>query len=369
MSNKLKIYACSGVGSADTDNRMWDYWTDNTNSVDNTQAVNTLLALINRNYIEVTRLRSMTDAQRIANLNDIDIYVVCLQAAQKYAQHYTKLQHAGAIIGGMVANGDFNYPSLDLTLRDKHLDELLAKFEQLYASNDTPVANPEFIDWFSKTIIDRNKVGFGNEERAAIKKAVSGIGASKTKGNWQDNEELSKYLSNGSEYFLYTYFTDAQLNKLPDIFRIKRIKQRKTYNDCKAMYIGIYGSEAEMQEVIRAGIINYFGETPESVCNEIVAGKRTIKSVGDFGITEIVALISAITTSIVAIIAAIGNAVAKCYEIKYKSMTTEEIDASVPTESDYAGFGASPGSVTTKKSSWLLWVLLGVGGWLLLRKR
>ena len=56
MAERLKIYACSGIGeSAEPQQKMWDYWTDNTDCVSNTQAVNTLIALINRNYIEVTR--------------------------------------------------------------------------------------------------------------------------------------------------------------------------------------------------------------------------------------------------------------------------------------------------------------------------
>ena len=76
MANRLKIYACSGIGQ--TEQGTWNYWLDNTETVNNTQAVNTLLALINRNYIEVTRLRGMSDADKIANLNDIDVYVLCL---------------------------------------------------------------------------------------------------------------------------------------------------------------------------------------------------------------------------------------------------------------------------------------------------
>jgi hypothetical protein len=71
MPGKLKIYACSGIG--DVQDKAVAYWTDNTRTIDNTQAVNTLLALINRNYIEVARLHGMSPVDKIANLNDIEL--------------------------------------------------------------------------------------------------------------------------------------------------------------------------------------------------------------------------------------------------------------------------------------------------------
>ena len=74
MANKLKIYACSGIGN---ENVRYTYWLDNTKTVSNTMAVNTLLALINRNNIEILRLVTMTNEQKLANLNDIDVYVLC----------------------------------------------------------------------------------------------------------------------------------------------------------------------------------------------------------------------------------------------------------------------------------------------------
>ena len=46
MSEKLKIYACSGIGSTDPQKPV-EYFTDGTSTVSNTQAVNTILARIN----------------------------------------------------------------------------------------------------------------------------------------------------------------------------------------------------------------------------------------------------------------------------------------------------------------------------------
>ena len=60
MSEKLKIYACSGIG--ETDKKTSAYWTDGTNSVSNTQAVNTLLAKINLAWAEYTNMRDLSQA-------------------------------------------------------------------------------------------------------------------------------------------------------------------------------------------------------------------------------------------------------------------------------------------------------------------
>ena len=76
MADKLKIYACSGIGDTG-ESRIFDYWTDNTQTVSNTQAVNTLLALINMRVAEVGSL-SLTQDEQAECLNDIDLYAISL---------------------------------------------------------------------------------------------------------------------------------------------------------------------------------------------------------------------------------------------------------------------------------------------------
>ncbi len=373
MSGKLKIYACSGIG--DVQEKAVAYWTDNTRTIDNTQAVNTLLALINRNYIEVARLRGMSPVDKIANLNDIDLYVLCLHAAQYCNSHYVKLQRAGAVIGSMLASGAFNFDSLNTSDRDAHLDQLLEQFNELYQDESAAIQhNKDFEAWFDKTVVKRNKVGLSTEQRKKIEsvmaKKIKGIG--KADADWMENADLAEYLTKGSEYFLYTYFTSAQLNKLPAVFENKKQKQLRTYNYCKSLFVDVYGSEEEMQEIIRAGIIDYFESTPEEVCASIVKGGK-VKGVGvepvttaTLGAAEIVSIIASVLTFIGGVIAAICSMVAQRDVAKYGALDEKIISTSTPNPEDFDGLDVN--GQWKAKTNWPILAAAGIAALLLLRK-
>ena len=373
----MKIYACTGIGDVQS-KQEWNYWTDNTETVNNTQAVNTLLALINRNYIEVTRLLNITPAEKIANLNDIDVYVVCLDAARRFAEKPELLKRAGYVIAGMMEKGEFDCDSLDNTERDAHLDQLLAKAETGYADEATPEVKSDFVTWYQQTVIDRNRIVIPAKEREEIQ-AVLKKSAAKIQGigelDWRNNAELSKYLLKGSEYFLYTYFTDAQLNRLTAKqrrpFIVKREKQRKTYNYCKSLFVDVYGSENEMREIIRAGIINYFTVTPENVCEDIVSGKRKVDGVGQLITEAIASIIVAAITAVATIIVAICEAVAKKNESKYGAIDKAAVESSIPDASDFdgLGFGDETGTHTPKSKTWLWIAAVAAGALLLFNKK
>ena len=229
-------------------------------------------------------------------------------------------------------------------------------------------ASMEFMAWWKENVEDRNTVGlnFGQQQnvRKAMKSAVSGIGV--VDESWKQNADLAEYLTRGSEYFLYTYFTDEQIKKLPTVFKAKRSKQLRTYNYCKALFVDVYGSEAEMQEIIRAGIIDYFSVTPEDVCADIVAGKREAKGVGQIATEIIVALISAAVTVVVAIITAICEAVAKTNVAKYGALDAQIVETSVPDPDDYEGLDM--GSTSQSGNSWIKYLAIGAGLLLLLKK-
>ena len=359
MANRLKIYACSGIGSTNPEQGVLNYWTDNTDTLTNTQAVNTLLALINRNYIEVNRLRNMTADDKIANLCDIDVYTVCLAAAQRYKDDPKALEHAGVVIGMMMADGDFDYQSLNNSERDAHLDHLLDKANDLFEEEKIDHTNQAFVKWYNETVVARNKVVL-----------QQGVGAN---DDWRRDKDLANYLLKGSEYFLYMYLTDEQINSMPaknaKTFRDKRAKQRKTYNYCKALFVDVYGSEDEMQEIIRAGIIDYFQETPENICKEIASGK--VVSANGIGIaTEIiVAIIGAVVTVVTGVITAICTMVAQTNVAKYAALDSEVVNTSIPTPEDYDGLSGR--SVTTAGASkWLMVALLGTAAvWFLKNKK
>ena len=362
MSNKLKIYACSGIGAA-TDDKVLSYYTDGTNTVANTQAVNGLLAKLNAAYIRATRLANISKEEKISLLCDVDLLSVCLDAAKQFQDNTEQLHHAGEVIGVMCANGEFEYDELDARKREDHLEELIAVANEGYRDM-TPIANPnaEFIAWWQKNVEERNKVGlnFGQQQNArrALKKAAESIkgikGVGKIDPNWQNNPDLSNYLLNGGKYFLYTYFTDAQLAKLPAVFKRKKAGQMKTYNYCKSCFVDIYGSEKEMQEIIRASIVSEFGIEPEQVCADIA------KNGGNSGVgmtLEMILTLVAIGLAILAaVITAICDMVARTNEAKYGALNHQIIEDSCPDTTDYSELeGVSyRGSISSNNKNLLL---------------
>lgn len=375
MSEKLKIYACSGVGNAEYSDKPIAYWTDNTNTLSNTQAINTLLARINLLYISMSRLQDVTPEEKIECLNDIDMLCVCLDATKRFKDDNEGLEYAGGVIYKMVVDGMFAFDNLNTDARDTHLDELIAHANEQY-NDRTPIANinPEFMQWWQETVVSRNKVGlnFGQQQNArkALKKAVEtiqGIGAVDWSQygdpNWLNNADLAEMLTKGAEYFLYTYFTQAQLNKLPYIFKLKQKQQMRTYNYCKSMFVDIYGDEEEMQMIIRAGIVDMMGEEPEDICDGIASGKT--KSIG-IATEALVTIITAVITAVVAIVQAICNCVKETNMAKYGALDKEVIQESVPNADDFDGVKFDG---TNRDNSKLLTIAaIGAGLLLLLKK-
>lgn len=376
MSNKLKIYACSGIGNAEYSNTPIAYWTDNTNTISNTQAINTLLARINLLNISISRLQGITPEEKIECLNEIDMLCVCLDAAKRFNGDNEGLEYAGGVIYKMMSDDMFAFDNLNTDARDAHLDELIAYANEQY-NDRTPIANinPEFMQWWNESVVSRNKVGlnFGQQQNArkALKKAVEiikGIGtvdwSQYGDPEWLNNADLAEMLTKGAEYFLYTYFTQAQLNKLPYIFKLKQKQQMRTYNYCKSMFVDIYGSEEEMQMIIRAGIVDMMGEEPEGICDGIASGKT--KSIG-IATEALVTIITAVIAAVVSIITAICNCIKETNMAKYGALDKEVIQESVPNADDFDGieFDGTSGGGSSKL---LTIAAIGAGLLLLLKK-
>ena len=350
MANKLKIYACSGVGSVAKKRTGYDYWTDNTSSISNTQAVNTLLSIINLNNSEVLNIR-LPKAQQIERLNTIDLCVVCLDAAQQFALNDERLAAAGRAIGAMCDEGLFRYESTKNSDRDKHLDGLLATFDYYYQSGKSG-GDDDFWAWWQEKVQSRNKVGLTTTQQNAIKQAIkqgiSGIGDAEL--NWQDNAELAKYLNDAGNYFLYLYFTDEQLARVPYKFTMKRNYQEQVYNYCKGLYVKQFGSEAEMQNIIRGSIVGQFKMQPEEVCARIAAQKYEGIGLDPLmvGLISLVAIIVGALT----IVKLICDAVAKSNVAKYQSLNSQIINGGLPNTDDFEGLD-SLDDLNKKSNSWV----------------
>ena len=379
MADRLKIYACSGIG--ETENKPISYWTDGTNTIANTQAVNTLLVAINGAWIRLTRLAGLSKEDKIALLNEIDWLSVALDAAKRFKGDNEKLYHAGEVISDMAKNGAFEGTSTDLREREERLEELIEKANELYSDDAVKSEDPEFMAWWKNTIVARNKVGlnFGEQQsmRKALKKAAEQIkGIGKADESWKENADLSEYLLNGSEYFLYTYFTDAQLAKLPAVFKSKRKEQLRIYDFCKSEFVDIYGSEEDMREIISDGIINYFGQTPQYVCNKIATTGKIEKPIGTGDPTgavvwtaaEIISLISALLTFVMGVVGAVLAYLKSKNDAKYGAINAEAAKSATPAPGDYDGLNIGGGTGLSKGSSWLPIVAIGAGLLLLLKK-
>ena len=350
MANRLKIYACSGIGSASKN--TYDYWTDNTNTINNTQAVNLLLSRINLLYSSVMYLE-MSKAELLECLNAIDLYVVCLDAAEKYANHYTKLEKAGQVIGTMLSQGQFSSGSLDNKERDLHLDELIGWFEDaMDKDGQYGLATDEFLNWWGNDIVALNKIGLSKEDRTIVEDTLRStpVSVGDADINWESIPDLNKYLSDASEYFLYTYFTDEQIKKLPRVFKAKRRTQNDIYRYCKQLYTDANGREEAMQNIIRGKIIARYGATPEQVCDDIVRGKRKVSPIGAaITVATIITIISTIVVPIViAIITAICEVVKKKNSDKYAAIDQAALDGGIPSQYDFDDSEFYKGNSSTK---------------------
>lgn len=381
MADKLKIYACSGIGENASQIR---YYVDG-NTVSNTQAVNSLLADLNACFVRATRLQGISREQKIDYLNDCDMLSVCIHAAKECADTQEHLQRAGEAIGFMCANGYFEYNESDNEKRADNLETLIARFNELYRDEQPLEPNPEFADWWNKKVMARNKVGLTFDRQMAIRKVIKNetpkiVKAAKAvKGisggfadTWEEDKDLSEYLTNAGSYFLYTFLTDAQLAKLPAVFKSKKRKQMEIYNACQENFVGVYGSKKELDEIIRTGIVAEFETEPEELAKQIASGK-SVKGVGFVflgltgaeAVTALITLISTIASVLVAIVKAICDCVRQGNEAKYSKLNEEMVKTSVFDPEDYENINYDS---LNSGNKWVVPAIIGAGLLLILKR-
>lgn len=343
MANKLKIYACSGIGKQDD---YVQYWSDNTNVATNTQAVNTLLSYINLRYAEITRLQ-LSDEERLNKLDQIDIATVCLHAADVYTKQPLELHRAGCAIATMINKGVFDSDIMDFNQRDKNLDEILDMFDTMMQDQFTEDVNSEFLSWYFNKVEVRDKKGFTKEQVAAGEdvlssvRSISGIGVNEA---WRNDASISDCLINSADYYMYLFFTEEQLNNLPYQYKVKKRYQQRVYNNCKGVFTKLYGKEEEMMKIIRTGIINIHGLTPEEECNglyEIDRLDKDNKGVSGAAIVWTAALIIKLLFAIVVALKVIVELVKACLEYalktdqaRYQAMQEDLIKDNAPSPND-----------------------------------
>ena len=365
--DKLKIYACSGLDDEKSSQSRYAWWSDDTNTITNTQAVNALLVKINLLRAQILHLQQSHD-ERTEALNALMLYAVALYFVRLYDGNYKSLENAGKAIGTVYEDGAFANASLNLDNADTIYNQIIARVNEILevgAAATTP--SEAFTQWWQKHIVSQNKYGLNKAQRERMQKAVKGIG--KADDSWKEDTDISEYLTNASEYFLYLYFTDKQLRKLPAAFRDKAEQQAITYDYCKDVFVGLYGTEEDMQDVIRAGIIGYFNHTPEEVCDKIASGEKVEAVNGgpeplSWTIEAIIAVITLVLNFIAAVVAAICQYAAREKEAQYAAIDQAAIEASCPAPEDYEGLSLDG---LKSSSSWIPLAAIGLGALILLK--
>ena len=357
MSEKLKIYACSGVGSTTQDaKQLHSYWLDGTRTVSNTQGVNTLLALINLELAELNII-SMSEQERIEKYSKLDLLTICLRVAQRYGDDEKKLALAGKAIGKLAQDGTLDCVDTDDDSRSAHLDAVYSRVLDMVASGQVGTTDPEFVEWYNTTILQANKVGLTKEQQ----KAVQGVGAT-------DEQDPAYYISNSKDYFLYLYIPNDDIKNWKPIVAERRDKQREIYAYCVNCLQPLYGAATQqvLQAQIRKSILETFGTTPEKVLEGMKKGSAGV-------VAELVTMSAATIAGIVigclqiaaSIIAAVLSYCATVAAAKY----SQPINSSygVPDAKDFyeaGGYSDNSG----KKDNKMLLILAAIALFLFSKK-
>ena len=331
MSNALKIFACSGL-SQSTDTARSQFETEGTVAIDNTQAMNSLLAKINLCATKIRKIK-MSEADLVESYNLLVLYSVCFYFARLYRDNTETLKALSGIFASVYNSGLFFSMSTNAAEREAMVNDIVEKMEDMLASGHMYIETQEAA-WWNANVTNKNVVGLSPEAREKI----SGIGATIK----EDYGELNKYLYDGSTYFLYLFMTEQQLNKATYAIRKRRKKQEEVYVYCRNCfckeYSGVYGSEEDMVNIIRAGIIEDFGETPEQVIADILSNNGGSK--GQIGIAAAVlaAIITAVTSLVLGVITAVCNYAAQVAVAKYA--LPDNLEDGMASEDDWSGLNA-----------------------------
>ena len=363
--DKLKIYACSGLGDTATKD-AYKWWSDDTNTITNTQAINALLVKINLLRAQILHLQQSHE-ERTEALNALMLYAVCLYFVRQYDSNYKSLERIGKAIGTVYEEGAFANASLNLDNAEEIYNQIIARVSEV-AETGTTTPSATFEEWWQKHIVKHNQYGLNKTERERLQAAVKTVqGIGKADDSWKEDKDISEYLTNASEYFLYLYFTDKQLRKLPKVFSKKAAEQGVTYDYCKDVFVGVYGTEEDMQDVIRTGIIGYFNHTPEEVCDKIAKGEKVEPANGIglvWTVADIIAVITAVLSFIGGLITLLVQYAAKVKEAEYAAIDQAAIDASCPAPEDYEGLSLDG---LKSSSSWIPLAAIGLGALILLK--
>lgn len=335
MKDGLKIYACSGlndcygVGTAAGD---FNYWRDNTYTLSNTRAVNGLLAEINLLFAQL-RYKEMSESEVLYALRLIDLYVVCLVAAERY--HGEDLLRAGVVIERMLESGKFDCGSMDNDERDSNLDRLVGDFESdMCGEVEIESVGSEFIHWFEGRVYSEDYCGMSTEQQVRVRKSIARYKSVSGIGSAVESDDPADWLYGAGSYYLYLYMPYKTAQKAGAKIGRRWRKQKEVLEFTHKGYDQLYPSAESVDKVIYTGVTDSLGRTPEVAVKELtgVSGKSGI------GWVEILAAIIQIIGLIITLVQLIMQFVVSVTAAKYAVVS--DYAGGVPSEEDDAEFAA-----------------------------
>ena len=326
MSKGLEIYRLSGLPKIGSLNEVgrYAYWTNGTHEWDNTRAYNRLLSLVNLKMDEIIYLKG----QNVADLmNELDCYIVCLEALTIAGKNYDNLTRAGSIVNAMLTAGMFKETFTDDERRAKNLDSLILVFRDNYDKHLEYNFTLDFEQWWL-SLIRENTNTFTSEIKNNFskffesKQTIAGIGAVADKN-------FSEYIRNAGDYFLYLFIDENEIRKYNTVIQARYRKELEIYkyvcNECQGMY-----DKETVWTLIRNGVIRQYKMTPENKIkqlNEVGSGKIGL------AVEAILAIISAVASALATLLGVILEIVQVSLAYKYSAPVEEELG--IPQTDDW----------------------------------
>ena len=311
MNQGLNIYRLSGVSQrcgavTDIETSKYTYWTNGTLECDNTRAYNYLLGLVNAKLDELAILPDINVAD---TLNQIDLYIVCLEAIKSSETNQYDLMRSGAVINVMINSGFFASEITDDQQRAINLDGLVDTFTETYAKGYEYDFQGDFYEWWKTQIVDNafNKLSTAEKENYANFFNNSKIGASADGIN-----NLSEYIRNAGVYFLYLFIPETEIKKYKPIIQRRRAKEVELYEYLCLEAQGLY-SPADIYNKIYNGVVIYYRMTPQAKIEQL-------KSLGDggmgvIGVDDIIIIVSLAVSLIIALVQCLQKVLVAKYSV------------------------------------------------------
>ena len=347
--NGLYMMRLSGVNDlgslTDVESSRYNYWTGSTPECYNTVAKNYLLSLVNAKLVE---LEVLDDIKVSKAINELDLYLVCLESLKMAVDDDADLVRCGAIISSMYSSGMFENNSEDDFIRSENLDGLIDTFVETYNSNMNYTFDEDFRLWWYEKIIENNYNGLDYETK---EKYIEFFSEKESISGDDKPQNMAEYISNSGVYFLYLFIPENDIKKLSKEIQDRYAKEVELYTWLQNSTKGLYDSDT-LYNLVYRGVILEYKMTPQAKILQLKKLGSESVYIGALSTSVILAIISFVLTIVLALIGMIQQIVVA----KYHKPAGEQMG--IPQENDW-GLDQKPETEETSKLS--LGLLAGAG--------